>query len=946
VQPDVALDLDEVMRWVNFAYPLTARGSLHVCGFGNWSGRVVHRGENDWYPEQLTSYVESQDRRGAQGVYLAGCTMRPSLQDHIAKGGSRRGEDAHYAVGIWSDIDFGTLGHKPGQPDALPLPPNQIEAATIPRLAGLVEPTAWIHSGGGLYGWWLLDEPIRVTKEFAGLVVEWQAALGRGAASQGWRYGEGVHDLARVLRLPGTVNRKAPESPRRCRILSTGGPRYDLADLLATADRVRPARPTPVAPTAKPFKGQGSTYSPRPGEVSVLDDFEARTSWDELIELAGGTFGRNGPNGERQWVRPGKTLTEGISATTGYDPARDRIKVFTDAWPPFVQGEVYTKPGFLAALQFSGDHSALARHLAAKGFGTPRPNRSATMTTPVPPAANEPWEDPLPLGWRAGGLPVFPAEVLPPRLRRFTVALAEATQTPIDLCGCAVLGICAAAVAGRVDVQARKGWVEPTNLFVVPVLEPGQRKSAVVTAVRRPLDLAAAELVASMADLIRDMRVERLVKERYAEKLVNDAAKSGDPMAIMDAQEAAAAVETIEVPAHPRLTINDSTPESFVSAMAEQGGRVAGITTEAGIFDSLIGRYTAKSNLDHILMAHAGDAIQVDRRGRPPEYIPRPALTMLASIQPYALQEMVRRPEFAGRGLLARILWALPVDNVGYRNVDAEPVDDATDEAYVEHLRAVIVALAGRKTSALVVTTPGARRVLRDYEIRIEHQLRPGAELGTGLVRQWGSKLAGAVVRIAGQLHVFSRWPDWEGEPVDEATMLAAVRLGEYFTAHAIAALTAGDSEATKLARTALAVVIRKEWGTFRLRDFQRAAPRGDLQKAAEAKRVLDGLVDGGWLRHGEAGYLPHPNLVELLHTADSADSADKGMVSAGQQLSRGVSAPADTADSSADSVSGVSTAADSHSNAVTSTNTPVVSTVSSVSRVGADSVLDEIVEF
>jgi hypothetical protein len=70
----------------------------------------------------------------------------------------------------------------------------------------------------------------------SGLSKRWQAVLGAGAASLGFYYGTGVSDLARVLRLPGTVNRKVPVDPRPCRILSNGGPRHALDELRSALD--------------------------------------------------------------------------------------------------------------------------------------------------------------------------------------------------------------------------------------------------------------------------------------------------------------------------------------------------------------------------------------------------------------------------------------------------------------------------------------------------------------------------------------------------------------------------------------------------------------------------------------------------------------------------------------------------------------------------------------
>jgi hypothetical protein len=51
----------------------------------------------------------------------------------------------------------------------------------------------------------------------------WQEIIRAKAAELGWAYGAGVGDLSRVLRLPGSVNRKVADQPRPCRVIEQTG---------------------------------------------------------------------------------------------------------------------------------------------------------------------------------------------------------------------------------------------------------------------------------------------------------------------------------------------------------------------------------------------------------------------------------------------------------------------------------------------------------------------------------------------------------------------------------------------------------------------------------------------------------------------------------------------------------------------------------------------------
>ena len=94
------------------------------------------------------------------------------------------------------------------------------------------------------------------------------------------------------------------------------------------------------------------------------------------------------------------------------------------------------------------------------------------------------------------------------------------------------------------------------------------------------------------------------------------------------------------------------------------------------MFDQMAGRYNqaAGPNLGVYLKGHAGDLLKVDRRGRPPEYVERPCLTIGLAVQPEVLRGLASRPGFGGRGLLARFLYSLPESLVGRRQPGAPPV--------------------------------------------------------------------------------------------------------------------------------------------------------------------------------------------------------------------------------------------------------------------------------
>ena len=324
------------------------------------------------------------------------------------------------------------------------------------------------------------------------------------------------------------------------------------------------------------------------------------------------------------------------------------------------------------------------------------------------------WEAPAPLGASHRLLP-FPVAAFPPWLAAEVTELARFTQTPADLAAVVVLAVLAGAAGGRAVIEVRGSWTEPLNLFTVAAMAPGSRKSAVFAELTAPLLAAEKELVACAMPGIREAAAQRKIAQKAADKAITaaaDASKDKASQATADAISAVHAAETAEVPAVPRLVADDVTPEAAASLLAEQDGALAVLSAEGGIFATIAGRYSGgMPNFEVFLKGHSGDMLRVDRKTRPPEHIDRPALTLGLCVQPDVLREIAAMPGFRGRGLLARILYTLPPDTVGGRNVGEPPVPAGVRAGYAAAVRSLTLTLAGWAGDPAVLTlSPGRRR--------------------------------------------------------------------------------------------------------------------------------------------------------------------------------------------------------------------------------------------
>jgi hypothetical protein len=518
------------------------------------------------------------------------------------------------------------------------------------------------------------------------------------------------------------------------------------------------------------------------------------------------------------------------------------------------------------------------------------------------------WEPPVPFG-AAGEVPVFPVEVLPGWLGEYVAAVATATQTPPDLAGMLALAVLATVAAGAVEVEVRPGWREPLCLFVAVGMDAGTRKSSVFAALTRPVaDFERDQAAGALSGITETATLRRIADQAAAtaEAAAGKAPAGQQEEARAEAIARAAEASALVVPPLPRWLVDDATPEALAGLLATYG-RIALLSPEGDVFDQMAGRYSqAGPNLGVYLKGHAGDLLKVDRRGRPPEYVERPCLTIGLAVQPEILRGLASRPGFGGRGLLARFLYSLPASLVGRRQAGAPPVPPPIADRYALELQALAASLAapaGDDGPALLILDQEAGELLLGFERELEPRLAAGSG-DLAHLAGWAAKLAGATCRLAGLLHLAGHLRDGWARPISADTFAGAARLAGYLVDHARAVFDLmGADPRIEDARWLLDWITRTEQTQFTRRDAHRAAPRGRFPKAADLDPTLGLLEEHGWLRRVDAeasgpkgGRPPSPRfLVNPLHPLTELTELTQPQPRAGSVSSVGSVARRDT---------------------------------------------------
>ncbi|KRD05717.1 hypothetical protein ASE48_16210 [Mycobacterium sp. Root265] len=449
---------------------------------------------------------------------------------------------------------------------------------------------------------------------------------------------------------------------------------------------------------------------------------------------------------------------------------------------------------------------------------------------------------PIPLNSGQAAIPGFPVDAFPGPIAEMVEALAEATQTDPAMAATSALTVLAACVGGRAEIQVRPGWREPLCLYTASIANPGERKSSVQAAMTRPLREYEAVLVERTSAHRDETSTRQKVAVKVAERMLNAAANEGTDAALANAISADNYAKSITIPPVPLIVADDITPEAAVSALADQGGRLAIISAEGGIFDIMAGRYTSIPNMDIWLKGHSGDTVKVDRKGRPAERIPSPALTLGLMIQPAVVEAIASTPGFRGRGLLARFLYAYLTSRVGRREIAPSPVPAKVLDDYSRFITTLIDGTLRRSgTPAVIRLDEFAQAAFTAIERAAEPTLVGKGELA-GLA-DWGAKYAGATARIAGLIHMAKHGHHGSVQQlVDADTVSRAERMAIYYKACAIQVFTeiGADPEVAKAAYLLRRLVELGE-EVVDQRDMQRLAQ--SFKTKAELVSAIECLV-------------------------------------------------------------------------------------------------------
>lgn len=454
----------------------------------------------------------------------------------------------------------------------------------------------------------------------------------------------------------------------------------------------------------------------------------------------------------------------------------------------------------------------------------------------------------------------FPVDALGPVLGKAAKAIESMIQCPMACAANSVLAVASLAAQGRANVilPIGQGKPAPLSLYLLTVLESGERKSSADGMALKPVRDAEKEHAELEAGALQSYKVRLSAYEANAKHL---AGKLKSDRAALEA----ALHDLGPAPQPPLLSVlapsGDQTMEGLFRIYQHGRPSLAMLCDDAATF---LGGHSLKAEQKagttaNLCRAWDGSKLERIRGGDGVMVLYDRRLSCHLMVQPGVAAGFLSDRQFADQGLLARFLVSAPQGRAGTRIRDDAAYRALAHDAALDledYNRAIAALLCqpvrwkdetdrtlGVELDALPFT-PDARALYVDFANAIERELGPRGSLA--MARPFASKLPEHAARMAGTLTLIA---NPQASTVEAATLASAIDLAKYYLSETLRLIASGaiDPE-LRLAETLREWLQSRPGTMIGLRDIYRLGPNA-IRQADKARRAMAILVEHGWAR-------------------------------------------------------------------------------------------------
>lgn len=476
------------------------------------------------------------------------------------------------------------------------------------------------------------------------------------------------------------------------------------------------------------------------------------------------------------------------------------------------------------------------------------------------PETEEEWEEPLPLEDPHG--PPLPFDALPPLIRALAVESERAFQSPPDYALAAAGGAIGAATTGKYEVvYAPTNWPNAINTHGAIVGGPSEGKSPVIGALATdPITAWEKAKREALRAVVEEWQSKDRILKRQLEATEREHGKKDKDGGITDTEAIRqAALEELrehrkKKVVYPDVFGGNITPEAVEKKLHEQGGGYAVVSAESPFLSNAVGgRYSDKggSNVDCMLQGWNGDHLSNERAGREEDLeVPHAYLAILCGVQPSVLRRTGREPDTIGRGVVARWLPVIPRSTVEHRTLGGRVAMSTETMAVWRSALERLLEVERTDSPRRIDLSPEAEAGFTSWHDTIWKGIGNQSEAMQG----WLGKMGAQALKIAGQFHVIEHETP-EDIPISLRTMQRAMRIAEYYRAHAEVMIgimmdrRAGEPPEARQVLNVIRTLVDEDGKTTKRELHRKLRGRAAFQRADDLDAPLSLLQETNWIR-------------------------------------------------------------------------------------------------
>ncbi len=666
-------------------------------------------------------------------------------EKRLAPGKRGSVEDVVALPAMWLDVDLADPAHKQTN-----LPPDVATAKAILARFPL-QYSILVHSGHGLYPLWLFSKPrafknSQEREQAKALAGKFNAVMANFFKKAGYHL-DNTSDLARVIRVPGTVNRKREPVPVRL-LESYPKRRYSFKELNLVIEKLYSELP---APPGEQKTSTPADYPPASAELILNRCAFMRHCRDDATSLP-----------EPDWYYG---VVSVLSRTEEVDEV---IHAVSSAYPGYTVEETNEK--IAHALKTGPTTCGVIQEKCGDSYC--RECRfNGKITSPVLLGTIAASTEAIPTQ-------PFPLEALPDCFRRYSEEAAFAVGCPVDYVAVFLLALAGGTIGATRRISLKKDWTEGAGLYNAVVGSPAAKKSPALEKAGRFVYELANKLReshhATLADFSEELSAYEVNLQHWKQEVKKAAGGNAETPGGKPAEP--------EEPPMRRLYTADATVEALAELIEQNPRGIMLIRDELTAWVKSLNQYKSGRGADRqfFLSCWSNAPAPVDRKGKKPIFLPRPFLSVCGCIPPDVLNDLLDEENRAD-GFVDRILFSYP-ESVDQSWTDAEISDEATrtvrqcfeklsELAFDEDGEPVLLALDSVARATFV----------RWYNTHYAELNLP--EFPEALQGPWG-KMPGQCTRLILIIHCVHQATEGAGKLVDEQSVLAGIVLADYFKNH------------------------------------------------------------------------------------------------------------------------------------------------------------------